>query len=273
MKQFTDLMKNIRDNGHSHPDRTGTGRRSIFGCQIRFKMSDGFPLVTTRYVRPDNFIKEMLWFIKGDTNADHLVEQGVNIWNSWKLDQETINVHIDYMYNLMTDGLDEETEITEDQKNEIKSRIKEDLTKGLSRNVGHIGPMYGYNWRFAPSKHIKGIQQAKNLDEVYEIIRKANDPLSEEVNANQSSYIDQLQVLITNLKEKPYSARHVVTSWLPEYVPNENLSPKDNVVLGFGALAACHAIFQCFVHPGETEDSPKKLSLQMYQRKSHCASI
>ena len=83
MKQYLDFLKLVRDTGVEKTDRTGTGTRSIFGHQIRFKLSDGFPIVTTKRVHVPSIVHELLWFLKGDTNIQYLRENKVNIWNEW----------------------------------------------------------------------------------------------------------------------------------------------------------------------------------------------
>lgn len=83
MKQYLDLLKDIRDNGAGKRDRTGTGTRSVFGRQIRFDLSEGFPLLTTKKVFLKGIIYELLWFLQGDTNIKYLQDNGVNIWNEW----------------------------------------------------------------------------------------------------------------------------------------------------------------------------------------------
>ena len=83
MKQYLDLMRHVKNNGIRKEDRTGTGTISAFGYQMRFDLSDGFPLVTTKKVHLKSIIYESLWFIQGDTNIKFLVENGVNIWNDW----------------------------------------------------------------------------------------------------------------------------------------------------------------------------------------------
>jgi len=83
MKQYLELLQDILDNGTDKSDRTGTGTRSIFGAQLRFDLSQGFPLLTTKKVFLKGVIHELLWFIAGDTNIKYLTDNGVHIWDEW----------------------------------------------------------------------------------------------------------------------------------------------------------------------------------------------
>lgn len=276
MKQYLDLMKDIITNGHSHPDRTGFGRRSIFGTQLRFKMTDGFPLVTTRQISTKALIHELLWFIEGNTDNRQLNENGVKIWDKWTVTEESVEEFIEKNKSKLKD-IDEETLDT------IKANFRE-------KYLGLIGPMYGFNWRHCPSGEntildprvkFEDIPKDKitvfknQYDEYISSLEDTDTPPSFEEVAIElySQSIDQLGILITNLKNKPFSARHIVTSWIPQFIPYEDLSPKENVLLNKGSLAPCHAFFQCFVNPAEEEGGKLRLSLQMYQRKQHCASV
>lgn len=87
MQQYLDMMSDVLDNGSDRGDRTGTGTRSVFGRQLRFDLSQGFPVLTTKKLHLRSIIIELLWFLRGDTNVAWLKENGVSIWNEWADEQ------------------------------------------------------------------------------------------------------------------------------------------------------------------------------------------
>ena len=138
MQQYLDLMRRIRDQGVKKEDRTGTGTLSIFGHQMRFDLSEGFHLVTTKKVHLKSILHELLWFIRGDTNIRYLVENGVGIWNDWP-----------YQNWLGQSGQDQALPMYSDQwragMKEFVERVK--IDQEFANEYGDLGPVYGKQWR------------------------------------------------------------------------------------------------------------------------------
>jgi thymidylate synthase len=178
MKAYLDLIQDILDNGTQKGDRTGTGTKSVFGRQIRFDLSKGFPMVTTKKLHLKSIVHELLWFIKGDTNIKYLNDNGVKIWNAW------------------------------------------------ADENGDLGPVYGSQWR----------------------------------NWNGEG-IDQLAMVVDQLKTNPNNRRIMISAWNPSVMPDTTKTFSENVANGKAALPPCHAFFQFYVADG-------KLSCQLYQRSA-----
>ena len=126
MKQYLDLLQRVLDEGVVKGDRTGTGTTSVFGHQMRFKMEDGFPLLTTKKLHLKSIIYELLWFLKGDTNAKYLQDNGVRIWNEWADPDGNLGHIYGYQWRSWPDykggHIDQISEVVETIKNNPDSR-------------------------------------------------------------------------------------------------------------------------------------------------------
>ena len=139
MKQYLDLCKTILNEGTKKEDRTGTGTISYFGYQMRYDLSKGFPLVTTKKVHLKSIIHELLWFISGSTNIKYLVDNDVKIWNDWPYD----------IYK-KSDAFQGET------IEEFAEKIK--ASDEFAKKWGNLGPVYGKQWR-----NFGGVDQLADL--------------------------------------------------------------------------------------------------------------
>jgi thymidylate synthase len=127
MQKYLDYLQDILDHGTEHADRTGTGTIRVFGRQLRFNLTEGFPLLTTKRVWMRGVTEELLWFLSGATNIQPLVQAGVSIWTDWPLER----------YREETDD-----DITQEA---FEERIAED--DAFAEQWGDLGPVYGKQWR------------------------------------------------------------------------------------------------------------------------------
>jgi len=148
MQQYLDLVKEVLENGNQKGDRTGTGTKSIFGHQLRFDLSKGFPMVTTKKLHLKSIIYELLWFINGDTNINYLNENGVKIWNSWANEDGDLGPVYGYQWrNWNGDEIDQIKELITTLKDNPNSRrmlvsawnpsVLPDTTKSFEENVAN----------------------------------------------------------------------------------------------------------------------------------------
>jgi thymidylate synthase len=148
MKQYLDLIQHVIDHGITKEDRTGTGTKSVFGYQMRFDLSEGFPMVTTKKLHLKSIIHELLWFLKGDTNIQYLNDNGVKIWDAWADENGDLGPVYGYQWrNWNGDGIDQIKEVVETIKNNPDSRrmivsawnpsVLPDTSIGFSENVAN----------------------------------------------------------------------------------------------------------------------------------------
>jgi len=149
MKQYHDLLQHILDNGFQKNDRTGTGTISVFGYQMRFNLQEGFPLLTTKKVFTKGIIHELLWFLKGDTNIQYLVKNGVGIWNEWPFQNYLKENNLELTYPKYTDEWASKLK-------EFVENVKTD--NDFAKKWGELGPVYGYQWR-----NFEGVDQITTL--------------------------------------------------------------------------------------------------------------
>lgn len=123
MKEYLDLLKHVQSKGIEKSDRTGTGTKSVFGYQMRFDLSKGFPLLTTKKIHVKSVIHELLWFINGSTNISYLKENGVRIWNEWADDKGNLGPVYGHQWrNWNSEGIDQIREVIDTLRTNPDSR-------------------------------------------------------------------------------------------------------------------------------------------------------
>ena len=146
MKQYLDLVKHVLEKGDFKEDRTGTGTKSVFGYQMRFDLSEGFPMLTTKKLHLKSIIYELLWFLNGDTNIKYLNENGVRIWNEWADENGDLGPVYGFQWrNWNGDNIDQIKELIDNLKKNPNSRrmlvsawnpsVLPDTSKSFNENI------------------------------------------------------------------------------------------------------------------------------------------
>lgn len=275
MKEYLNTLHQILQHGTDHTDRTGVGRRSIFGVMNRFNLTEGFPAVTTRKLFFKTMVAETLWFLTGSNNVQNLQigDKHVALWDNWAVADKHIESFVEKYKAEMGD-----------EAYPVEQWMKANM-------VGSVGHMYGAAWRnfitdgkihqLWPNVTFQNLAQDKQAE-----CRKKQEQVLEQEGASELteqelakleslianyahySAVDQISNLVDGLKKRPWSSRHMVVAWSPSVVPFEELSPQENVLLGRAALAPCHYAFQCFVTPHPTEKNVKRLSMKVDLRSN-----
>jgi thymidylate synthase len=208
--QYQKLLQDILDNGIEKKDRTGTGTISVFGRQIRHKMSEGFPLLTTKKMAWKTMVTELMWFLMGDTNIKYLVDNGCHIW-----DGDAYKNYLNKRYKTCNadnykENINGGKVIRPYTQEEFINKIK---TDDKFRHWGELGPIYGKQWRKweLPNYSVEHVEYGFDND----------------------LYVDQIVNLINDLKTNPDSRRLMVNAW--------NVGELDQMV-----LPPCHYGFQVY---------------------------
>ncbi|HEC2170397.1 TPA: thymidylate synthase [Staphylococcus delphini] len=192
---YHDLCKEVLEIGNQRDDRTATGTISKFGHQLRFDLSKGFPLLTTKKVSFKLVATELIWFIRGDTNLRYLLQYNNNIWNEWAFEKYVQSA--DYTGPDMTDfGHRAQSDATfaETYREEMAKFKQQILTDDdFMKKHGNLGNVYGKQWR-------------------------------DWVSADGQQY-DQLKTLIEQIKTNPNSRRHIISAWNPTEIETMALPP------------------------------------------------
>jgi len=206
---YLKLLKDVLDNGKEKEDRTGTGTISVFGRQIRHKMNQGFPLLTTKKMYWKGIVTELIWFLRGDTNIKYLVDNDCHIWDGDCYQAYLKNRDSQYIGPYYT-------------KEEFIEKIKTD--DEFTKKWGDLGPVYGKQW--ADWGGQPGYLETKTITDT-------NGSMSWPERVGKSNGINQIQNAIDTLKNNPDSRRIMVSAW--------NVGELDQMT-----LPPCHYGFQVY---------------------------
>lgn len=219
---YEKMLKHVLEHGQPKTDRTGTGTIGVHGYQERFNLENGFPLVTTKKVKFDLILHELLWLVRGETNIKYLVENNVSIWSDWPLKYYNQKRREDAQFHVSVSG----TDIAQNEADAIQDiSMKEFHEKilnepGFAEKWGELGPVYGKQWRAWETPKTKLVPAVSGPGE------------------NVVVTIDQLQVAIDQLKRENETGvmnrRVIVVAW----------NPADIEEMAKSGLPPCHCFFQ-----------------------------
>jgi thymidylate synthase len=230
--QYQKLLQDILDNGIEKKDRTGTGTISVFGRQIRHKMSEGFPLLTTKKMAWKTMVTELLWFLRGDTNIKFLVENGCHIWDG--------DAHKNYQLLMIGNEPEKILSMTD-----FIDKIKTD--DEFAKKWGDLGPIYGKQWRQWGGRNVvkydlENVKSSEKEKVMEQIINGGFINGKHDIKVTrQNNSIDQIANLINDLKTNSDSRRLMVNAW--------NVGE-----LGQMVLPPCHYGFQVYTRELSLEE-------------------
>ena len=235
-KRYQELLQDILDNGVEKKDRTGTGTISVFGRQIRHKMSEGFPLLTTKKMAWKTMVAELLWFLRGDTNIKFLLDYDCHIWDgdAYKNYTKYASSVVEGYMNGDIVGTQPHIEKLFSNPDDLTILTKEEFIRLIKTDSefadkwGELGPIYGKQWRKweLPNYSVEHV----------------------EYGLDNNLYVDQIQNLINDLKTNPDSRRLMVSAW--------NVGELNQMV-----LPPCHYGFQVYTRELSLEERWKLANL------------
>lgn len=257
MEQYLDLMRTVMKEGHQKEDRTGTGTISIFGHQMRFHLSDGFPLVTTKKCHLRSIIHELLWFLNGDTNIQYLKDNNVSIWDEWADEHGNLGPVYGQQWRewrdvRLVDGVDEEG-----------------TAATLKAGYGYVGEFFDRVKGYYVSVYEKNHDQ---ISKVIEQLRTDPDNRRIIVSAWNVGELDEMALAPCHSFFQFYS-REMTTDERWDWIFDSSYSDEhDELVDHLNKGNNTRDMFEDGRHDWMNERAPKRiLSCQLYQRKQHCA--
>lgn len=263
-----DLFRRILDEGFTHSDRTGIGRRSVYNVTMDFDASKAPVIMNTQKIFYETAVKELLWMLGGHSRID-IPGLELPIWKKWTyqpgdaLDKKEL---LAFLYEGSVGISPDETKLSN-----LVSNKEESL-------LNSVGNMYPKAWRHAPINSTPSIRQIRTLEELPSDLtkdakRQPDGSVSPEqlkiLNRRYWSAYDQVNEMFLNMKKRPYSSRHRVSAWIPEWIPDEDNTSAYNLVNNRGSLTPCHSFFQ-FTVGAPNAEGKNTLNLFLYQGSMDC---